>query len=476
MSIRKEVLLFLIPIIISLILHLNVFKTDLVGIHVWRQTQTQTVIYNFSENPSPIYKPQKFDLRNGSSDLLYEFPIYQWIIAEYNHFFGYSVSHSRIITFIIFCIFLFGFYKLVKLHCNTEIALFTLYCLAFSPLLYYYCVNPMPDIFALTLSTWSIYFFKKYTNNGSIFFLIISSLLLCFATLVKLPYILFGLPIFLSVLTELKNRKFKKVLLILSIIILPILLPLIWYIKAIPTWEGNGITEGLINNKNWGLYFYYLGGNFTSTFPEMLTNYASMPFFITGIFFVFKNFKVIIYKYWQYFATSLAVIVYYLFEANMIEFTHDYYLMPFIPFIFLIVGKGIQILYKSKYKLVVYFLLILLPFTAWIRIGHRWNIDNPGFNTDYLNYSLYFQKIIPKNALCIIDNDESKFISLYYLKRNGFSLYKNELNENLLSEMYMRGGKYLLSDNLELNSKNFPSFDFKLLFKNKLCLYQISKK
>ena len=254
------------------------------------------------------------------------------------------------------------------------------------------------------------------------------------------------------------------------------LLPLLWYVKAIPTWTGNGITEGFINNKNWYSYFYYLLGNFTSTLPEMLTNYASTPFFIVGVFFAFKNFKVIIYKYWIYFATSFAFIAYYLFEANMIEFTHDYYFMPFIPFIFLIVGKGIQILFKSKYKLVIYFLLILLPFTAWIRIGHRWDTNNPGFNTDYLNYSLYFQKILPKNELCIIDNDESKFISLYYLKRKGFSLYKNELNEGLLSEMYKKGGKYLFSDNLELNSKDFPSFYFKLLFKNKLCLYYISKK
>ncbi len=477
MVIQKKVFLFALPIFISFLLHFHVFKLELIGYHVWRQTQTQTVIYNFDSNDNSIFHPQKFDITNGTTKLLYEFPLYQWLIAQYNKIFDYSVSHSRYITFIIFCFFLVGFFKLLKLHVNDEVALATNFCLCFSPLLYYYCVNPLPDIFALTLSTWSLFYFIKFLKADSFKYVLLSAILLSLATLIKLPYILFGASVLVYLFQKIKTKEISFSIKVSLIYLITFIAPIIWYAHAIPTWKGNGITEGIINNhKTFSVIFDFVQFHFISSLPELLTNYASTLFLLIGTIYCFKNFKSLFQNTKHYLFILIAFLAYFLFEVNMIEKTHDYYLMPFIPLIFLIVAKGIQILYSGKYKMMVFVCLFIVPITAWLRIDQRWNIIDPGFNSDYLNYTYFLQKNIPKNELCIIDSDESKFIILYYLKRNGFCLNKGELNESTLDVLYNKGAKYLVTENLSFNLKDYPTFNFKRIFKNKICVYLITEK
>jgi len=136
----------------------------------------------------------------------------------------------------------------------------------------------------------------------------------------------------------------------------------------------------------------------------------------------------------------------------------------------------LQQVYVSRFKWLTFVCLAIVPLTAWLRIDQRWNTVEPGFNADYLNYGNYIQSKIPENSICVIDFDESKFISLYYLKRKGFSLNKEELNEAILTEYFNRGARYLLTENLSLNLNSYALFNFIPLFKNKICVYQISKK
>ena len=123
MNNKKIVFFFLLPILVSFVLHFRVLNLDLIGYHVWRQTQTQTVIYNFNFSDNNIFHPQKLDLTSGSKTLLYEFPLYQWLIAQVNNGIGYSVLNTRLITFLFFVFSLLGFYKLILKFVSKEIAL-----------------------------------------------------------------------------------------------------------------------------------------------------------------------------------------------------------------------------------------------------------------------------------------------------------------------------------------------------------------
>ena len=476
MTARKSILFFLIPFAVSLILHFRVFKMDLVGYHVWRQTQTQTVIYNFSFSDNNILHPRRFDITSGTTLLLYEFPLYQWTIAQYNNLCGYSVTHTRAITFIIFGIFLLGFYKLLRLFVSIEVALITNALICFSPLLYYYCVNPLPDLLALCFSAWCLFFFFRFFATDKIIHLSLFGLFLTLASLVKLPYILFGgvaIPYFYNLVRQ-KNYTNIFKFMVVFVMLLPVAL---WYAMAVPTWGTNPVAGGMLgNNKTLIQLLDYLQFTIISSVPELLTNYASFVFLVTGIVIFFKR-KLYSKAAVKYFSAVFILFgLYYLFEMNMIEKTHDYYLMPFVLLIFLVVAAGVKAIFNSRYRLFVFFVVCLVPLTAWLRINTRWNLDSPGFNAGYMVNQQALQEAVPPDGICVVDNDESKFIALYYLKRKGFSLGEGELNAESLGKSYRKGARYLVTENVNFDPGIYGEFNFTELYTGYPRIYHLSLK
>ncbi|HOZ86699.1 MAG TPA: glycosyltransferase family 39 protein [Bacteroidia bacterium] len=477
MTNKKIVFFFLLPVLISFILHFRVFSFDVIGYHAWRQSQTQTVIYNFTFSDTNILHPQKFDLSTGSSDLLYEFPLYQWCIAQVNNVLGYSVMHTRVITFIIFIFLLLGFYRLLIKFVSIEVALVSNALLCFSPLLYYYCVNPLPDILALTCAVWALNFFMAFVSSAKSFHFLLFGLFLMASALVKLPFIIFGSPFLLYIYRAYKDGYIQKVFsktLLLLFLMVPVAL---WYTMAIPTWRDKGVVVGLSHNNKTLLHLLdCFQFNLISSVPELLTNYASCIFLVVGMVLFFKN-KQLKKKHGYFVVLFIAASAYFLFELNMIEKAHDYYLMPFIPLIFLVVALGVKHLYTSgKYRRLVFFVACVVPLTAWLRIDQRWNPDSPGFVTDYLTEQSALQSLIPRDEKCIIDADDSHFIALYYLKRQGYSLFDKEINPLVLKDRYSKGARFLVTENLSLNLNDYPEFDFETLYSKKLKIYKLSLK
>lgn len=473
----RNALLFLIPVLVSLLLHWHVLKLDLIGIHVWRQTQTQTVIYNFSFSDNSILHPQRFDLTTGSTALLYEFPIYQWLIAQINNIIGYSVMHTRIMSFLFFIFFLWGFYKLLRHFFQREIAFIVNALICFSPLLYYYCVNPLPDTLALASAALSLHFFFCFVKTKNNKHFIAFCFFLMWAGLIKLPYVLFGGVYVLYKFKLWKEKNYSAIFkygLILFLFLIPIAA---WYIKVIPTWKGNGITSGLINNQtSFMKLLNYFWLTLISSVPEMLTNYASCLFLVTGIILFFKHGKSVNPEQNYFILLFFLFSAYFLFELNMIENSHDYYLMPFLILIFLVVAVGVRFFYQSSYKKIIFLITCIVPLTAWLRINHRWDIKSPGFFPEYLTEQKMIQSVLPKDAVCIIDYDNSKFIALYYIKRKGYSMLEGEINQELIMQLYKKGAHYLITQNSFFDINKLADFDTELLFNKELRIFKLNLK
>ena len=64
--------------ILSLIMHWQFLNRDLVGVHVWRQTQTQTVVNNFVQDGLNILEPKRNARAHTDRIERMEFPIMQW--------------------------------------------------------------------------------------------------------------------------------------------------------------------------------------------------------------------------------------------------------------------------------------------------------------------------------------------------------------------------------------------------------------
>jgi len=335
-------------------------------------------------------------------------------------------------------------------------------------------VNPLPDILALAFTQWFLVFAGRFQISQKTQQLLLASVFLMLAALIKLPFVLFLVFLVPGIVSrdttkKMANRIAEVVL--LFIFLVPVA---VWYAYVIPGWKGNGITTGILGNqKSSEELLTYFWHHLVSTFPELISNYAAFPFILFGIYIGIKNGKTLFRKHLPLNLTFLAVSLYFIFELNMIEKSHDYYLLPFVPFVFLLLSLGLNRIIEGKYRALVFVLLTVVPITAYLRIQHRWDEVDPGFNPAYLYEQKAIQSHIPENAVCIIDSDDSKFIALYYLKRKGYSLCKDELSAHKLKECLSKGASVLVTENLNLVPGNFPEFRFEQVYSGGLKIYNI---
>lgn len=452
--IRKHyrLILFSIPII-SLAMHFHVFSLDLIGFHVWRQTETQTVINNFYTEDFHIFNPRIND--HADTDRLHriEFPLMQWLFALFHKLLGTHIAISRILSFLIGMGSVSGmFYLCRKVFRDNVIATLCAWCFNFSPVFYYYTVNPMPDNMALCCSIWSLGMFYNYLNTQKIKYVWWSALFLSVASLVKLPFVIYGAFIFAFFAGQLKLREYswRQLLSCVSIYSLFALPPLAWYATVISGWQNKPVVKGIMGtDMGIGELSHIFLGTLYSTLPELLINYGAVLFFIAGFYFLFKN-KKHRHKYFPFFITwASALSMYFFFEMSAIELVHDYYLFPFLPAIFLIVAYGAHYLLLGGnifLKRLSLLCLAILPVTAFLRADTRWDKKAPEFNPVYYAHKEELRGLTPPGALCIAGNDDSHYILLYYINRKGWAFDHDQLDEQQLSYYMSKGASYLFTD------------------------------
>lgn len=445
--------IFLLTIIvISALMHMNHFNKDLVGVHVWRQTQTQSTTNNFYEEDMNLFQPSKND--RGASDGIFrvEFPLMQWLNAALFKVFGQDILVTRLFMFFIGLLSVFGMYRLLLAFFNHQLlAIMGAWAFNFSPSFFYYTINPLPDNLALCFSIWGLALFFGYLQSKNGKSLIISGLLLALGALCKLPFIIYFI-VPLAYFIKLKAQKDKDASGSLVFTSLTFsLLPILWYAWVIPQWTGNPVVKGMLDNgENWIQLLDYLQHNLISTLPELLLNYGSTPLFIAGFYFLFKrkSYKGKL-KFHLILALAMAATAYYLFEANAIAKIHDYYLFPFYPVLFMLVAYGAYHMFQSESKLAKYAcltLLIILPITAYLRTQNSWNLESPGFNKNLLDYKTELRNAVPKDALVVAGNDKSHFIFLYYIDKKGWAFDTDQMDAEKLKSMIKAGAEYLYTD------------------------------
>ncbi len=438
--------------VISFFMHYNHFPKDLVSIHVWRQTQTQSTIDNFYEEDMNIFNPRRNDRGDTEGLFRMEFPLAQWLVALAYKVFGPHLVISRLMMFLFGLFSMLGIYRLLRELFGREVlALMGAWAFTFSPSFFYYTINPLPDNLALSFGIWGLVYFFSWHQNRKTIYLILSGLMMGLAALCKLPFILyFAIPGYFFISKLVRDGFTGKVVTEAATNLLFIVLPLAWYIAVLPGWSGNIIIRGMLDNQeSSGRLLDIIQHNLVSTLPELLLNYGSLPFFLAGFYFMLRRKAYHDPKFTLILALSLAILVYFFFELNAIEKIHDYYLFPFMPLLFMLVGYGAFHLYSSKVAFFRYFtilLLIGLPLTCSLRMQSRWDLESPGFNKDLLIHKTELQDAVPDSTLVIAGNDESHFIFFYYIGKKGWGFNADQLSGEQLAEMIEKGAGYLYSD------------------------------
>ncbi|MBT3424425.1 MAG: hypothetical protein HN431_16600, partial [Bacteroidetes bacterium] len=160
---RHRLLLFVFIPLLSFSMHYRIFGLDIMGVHSWRQTLTQSNIVNFYEEDNNILDPRINERYQWKGIYRMEFPIMQWLFAQTYRVFGNDILLTRILSFMMGLFAVWGLYFLVlQIFRNKLVAVLAAWAFNFSPVFYYYTMNPLPDNFALCFAIWGAAFSFKY--------------------------------------------------------------------------------------------------------------------------------------------------------------------------------------------------------------------------------------------------------------------------------------------------------------------------
>ncbi len=131
----------------------------------------------------------------------------------------------------------------------------------------------------------------------------------------------------------------------------------------------------------------------------------------------------------------------------MIGMAHDYYLFPFLPFMFLVVTAGAKIVIEHPMNWLRYvgvFALTILPLTAYLRAEGRWT--TMGNEAAILEHKSELRNLIPDEALVVVGNDPSTHIFLYHIHKKGWTFEQDWLTSVELKDYIDKGAKFLYSN------------------------------
>lgn len=441
----------LIPVM-ALLMHLHLLPLELRGVHAWRQTETASNIVNFYEEDFNLFNPRVNSLEWEDGLKRMEFPLMQWVMAGFYKVFGPHILIVRVLSLLIFLIGVFGMFRLGQALFGDELrATLLAWTYAWSPVLFYYCINPLPDNFALMAGIWGLAYFAKWHRQQRMVHLWWSALFLMLATLTKLPFILFyGVPFGFAFWAVLRSgfRRWGPNILVALPGLLSLAAPSAWYLTVIPTWHGNGVVAGILDATpdQQGEILNIFVQNLISTLPELLLNYGSVLAFMVG------GAVIISQQLWKkplfpaFLIMGLGVFAFYLFEINLIGTAHDYYLFPFLPGLFLFIAIGAAHLLQNRQKwlgLVMGVTLVLLPLFAGLRAYSRWEINS---NPDLFEFREELRTAVPDDARVLVGEDLSPHIYLYHLHKKGWHIHPGELTPDKMAWRMEQGAAYFYND------------------------------
>ena len=485
---HRNVICILAIAVVNILMHWSIFQRDLIGIHLWRQSQTQLNISNFYRVDNNILHPRVNVLDSSGEPQIIrtDFPLAQWTVAQVYRIFGESITVTRVSMFFLGILSIVGFFLVtLTLLNNFWVAAITAWALSFSPVFYYYTLNPLPDNLALCFAIWSIYFFIKYRKGNQLLYAFISAACLGLAALVKLPYILFGAiyahaffsSFFISSSSYHNSigKKFSFALLYV-IFILPAAM---WYFTVIPDWGGNPVLKGNFSyegqlNRVAEILEYHI----TTMFPQLLMNYAGLVLLFLGIAGIIINGYYKKQLFWQIGSGFLFVVFYFIYEFFPIDIIHDYYLMPFLPFLYLLIASGILFILRFK-RFTVYpitLAAVLMPVLTYMKVQDNWTVERSYINDNIIVYQEEFKKAIPSDALCIFMNDVSLHVWPYLLDKKGYVFSGDHLPTGWIEDMIRnKNVRYMYSDSraIDENLEYQYLFDSLLLQKGTLKLIKL---
>ena len=462
-------------------MHRSIFNLDIQGIHAWRQSATMWNVKNFARHDANILNPRlsKWNTITNDNIVRLEFPILQWSIAMVYKTLGERIIFMRLIMFGIGLFSAFGLFRIINYETKNILAAgLTASLVQFSPLFYYYNINPLPDLLAMCMSIWYIYFIRRHRVEGKSKHLLFAGFFIMMACLAKLPYLMFSIISVYYFLVDIIRKSDKKSAFTTAAYLLMFLIaPICWYSWVMQSWSTGGalsgvFEKGLFTPKNWEIFLHHI----YDVFPYRLLSWPVYPILFMGFIYIWRKRKE---QSWMW-SIIFIVLIYFIFQLSTINIQHDYYIIPFIPVVYLIIGFGVTYALEitSKNWIVIFGLIVFSAFYCKNEIDKDWSVARTYSNPDFFRYAKVLKEAVPRDDKCIIMRDLSCAIFSNQIDKQGHIFDVDTIPLGWVKDMILnKDVKYMYSDSEKMNALMDSSIfiDSMLMEKGSIKLYRFKK-
>lgn len=179
-------ILLVLVIVISFTQSWTVFNYPPKSIHQWRQSDCAAYIKTFYNTNHGLFEPATYNLAGKDGRVVSELPIIYYIAAKLQHLVGQHYWVVRALTFLCYVFGLIALYSCVRKWVkNPVFAITPVLLLATAPYYYYYAINFLPNVPAISFSFIGLYFFLRHDENKKVMNLIWGTLFFILAVNLK---------------------------------------------------------------------------------------------------------------------------------------------------------------------------------------------------------------------------------------------------------------------------------------------------
>lgn len=480
------ILLLLIAVIFIFSGGHQVFNLHPASVHQWRQSDCSAYVKSFYFNHTNLFHPATFNLAGKDGRVASEFPLIYYLSAKLQVITGTNYWITRGLTFVFYIIGLLALLGCIRKWIPQKLyALFPVLILATSPYYYYYALNFLPNIPAISLSFLGLYCFLNYQGRYRLRDLIGGVLSFMLAMLLKPTDggILLAAFVCVHIYDYFFSRSNKilsrKALIYLALGLLLIILINISWIKYVNWYnDQNGNHQNLI-----GIYpaWQMDKGLFKYTIKRVITEWSIVFQHKLLLYLIVSLFFLCLFK-WRQLNYFLKKITCFLLLGttgySVLWFKaytdHDYYQLPLVlPAVFLAITSVeyyIRCLYPKLNKRYANSIFVLLLMFLIISIFHNRRIQEERYSKPeyvYLNPTLY--EIEPyllnigitsdDHVVCVPDKSPNS--SLNAINRYGYTEAFNWDGYNI-NNFQKEGAAYLIiSDSSYLKNPLYQPFEQK---------------
>ncbi|MDO8610410.1 MAG: glycosyltransferase family 39 protein [bacterium] len=467
-------------LIVAFIFRLYKINTPLADFHSWRQVDTAAVARNYTRTGIDLFHPRYDDLssietgkENPNGYRFVEFPLYNAIIALFNKAVPVlPIEVEGRLVSIFFTLFtIFSLYYLSLKESDRITAIVSSLVFAIFPFFVFFTRVVLPEPTAISLVMISIMFLyisahvKK--SLESFLLIIISSILISLAILIKPTVIFYGFTILVLFIYRYKLSIIKKFSIYIYglIAIVPFIL---WrsYIQKFP--EGIPASDWLITSVNTyeGVKnIFFKPAFFRWIFFERLNNYILGGyltfFFVLGI--IRKQSSFILHSI---LISALAYLL--VFQGGNVQ--HEYYQTLILPAVALSIGMGVSFIIvqiKSFWHPIFTYSLIVAIFLFSFFISFYKVRDYYNYSSDLTQIANIINTLTSPTDKIVTDQTGDTTL-LYLMDRKGApAIYKDP------AELSKLGYNYLVTLN-DGEIRTMKEQKFKVVFENnKFTLFQL---